>query len=183
MLVGEDGVYWTVLAVTSIELTRTYRAQCRNLAIRPAAENLATILEAHYTRAPGNDRKAHWRVVLDEIPARFQPSQEAAQIFLGGEYIQETYRTIFQHPVPVQLAGGQYRLRDTGGFLYRVQLYFDEQRIDTLPVAICVRITEPSEYPSGRLPGDGSSVSGSSSGSGSGSDSGAGSGSNGSGGS
>lgn len=175
VLVGADSLYWTVLSVTKIELMQTYKAQVRNLAIRPAVENVATILHATYKRAAGNDRKAVWSVILDDIPARFQPSVEAAQLFLGGEYIKTTYRVIFQHPVPVQLAGGEYRLRDSQGWLYRVELYMDEERIDTLPVAIAVRIIEPAEYPSGMPEGSASGSGIVSVGSGSGSVSGSGS--------
>jgi len=175
VLVGADSLYWTILAVTKIEMMQTYKAQVRNLSIRSVPVNVATILHAKYKRAAGNDRKAVWSVELENIPARFQPSAEAAQIFLGGEYIKTTYRVIFQHPVPMQLAGGEYRLRDSQGWLYRVELYMDEERIDTLPVAIAVRIVEPAEYPHGMPEGSASGSGIISVGSGSGSQSGSGS--------
>jgi len=159
VLVNEDGTYWTVLAVEWTELVEVYKVQVRNLAIRPAVQNLATVLKADYVRAAGNDRRAVWHEELADIPARFQPSVEDAQLFLGGDYIKTTYRVYFDAPVPVELAGGQYRLKDCRGWLYKVMMYVDEERIDTLPVAIAVRILEKAEYPDGELPSGSSSGS------------------------
>jgi hypothetical protein len=106
---------------------------------------VATILKATYTHGGAAEAVAHWHVEMQNVPARFQPSMEDAQIFLDAEFTKTTYRVIFAQPVPIELAGGEYRLVDSEGHRYRVVEYFDEERIDKLPVAIAVRITEGSE--------------------------------------
>jgi hypothetical protein len=146
VFVDDAGVYWTILRIVYREQVNNYEAQTRNLAIAMEPADRATVLRADYTKAEGNVASPQWHPVAADIPARFQPSTEAARIFLGSEYTKTTYRVIFSRPVPIELAGGEYRLLDAQGYRYRVVEYLDQERIDTLPVAIAVKILEGSEY-------------------------------------
>ena len=119
------------------------------------AENTAMILKASYGKGESNEALAIWRGYWsnkiggrprDTIPARFQPSDETAQIEFGSEWSKGTYRVYFDKPFPATLANGEYRVIDSEGGRYRIMRYYDEQRIDRLPVAICVRIVEGAEY-------------------------------------
>lgn len=158
VLVDENDVYWTVLSVEYKDQVETWEAQCRNLSIRTALDNTATVLRATYTKAAGNDIAPHWRgafsnrmppVPEDTVRAHFQPSAEDALVFLGAEWTKRTYRVVFEKHVPVELAGGEYRLVDSQGKRYRIMHYLDRERIDTLPVAIAVQIVEGAENAQG----------------------------------
>jgi len=148
-------VYWTILVVRYKDLVETWEAKCRNLSIVTAAANVATILKATYDHAQGGEARPTWHgafsgqyppTTADTIPAHFQPSAETAQILFGADYTEEVYRVVFDAPVPIELAGGEYRLTDQQGYRYRVQKYYDENRIDKLPVAIATRILEGQDY-------------------------------------
>jgi len=155
VLVDDAGTYWTILTVEYRDVVQTYAARCRNLSIVSAADNTATILKAVYGKGAANEAAADWLGVFslqsppteeDKVPARFQPSAEMAELFLGAEWTRMTYRVIFNGPMPMETAGGEYRLVDKERNRYRVIKYLDEERIDRLPVAIAVRITEGAEH-------------------------------------
>ena len=63
-----------------------------------------------------------------------------------AEWSKETIRAIFQKQLPINLAAADYRLLDSAGNRYRLMQYFDAERIDRLPCAICVQITEGIEH-------------------------------------
>ncbi len=155
VLVDEDGTYWTILAVRRKQHVDTWEARCRNLSIVTGDDNVATILKAGYGHGNAGEALAVWKGAVsgaltptsaDQVSARFQPSKETARILFGSEFTETTYRVLFKTPVPIELAGGQYRLVDSDGYRYRVVDYQNEERIDKLPVAIAVRITEGAEY-------------------------------------
>lgn len=155
VVVDSDGTYWTVWRVTNKQHVETWEAKCLNLGIVTADANTATILKATYTHGRAGEAKATWvglwseetgGAAEDTVAARFQPSDETAQVQFGAEWSKETYRVYFEEPVPLEAAGGEYRFVDSEGYRYRVVRYYDEQRIDKLPVAIAVRITEGSEF-------------------------------------
>jgi hypothetical protein len=146
VLLDSNNVAWKVLAVLYKDLVETWEVGCRNLSIVASLDNQATVFRAMYTHADGGDAKPHWRTEASNVPARFQPHAEDAQIFLDAEYSKLAYRVIFAYPVPIELAGGEYRIKDSQGYYYRVVEYVNTERIDTLPVAIAVRVIEGSEY-------------------------------------
>lgn len=155
VFVDTAGTYWTILAVREHEWVSTYECICRNLSIVTADANQATVLKATYGKGRSNEAKALWvgawsgaatPTEEDTVPARFQPSREEAQIRFGADYTKTIYRVYFENPVPVELAGAEYRLVDADGYRYRILEYYDEERIDRLPVAIAIRILEGEEY-------------------------------------
>lgn len=155
IIIDHDGIYWTVWKTTTKQHVETYECFCLNLNIITAATNTAKILVATYGKGMAGEAKATWNGLwsgvaggnaTDTVTARFQPSEETAQLEFGAEWKKETYRVYFVQPVPVEAAGGEYRLVDSAGHRYRVVRYYNEQRIDRLPVAIAVRITEGAEY-------------------------------------
>jgi hypothetical protein len=155
IIIDPEGTYWTIWKYTNKQHVETHEAFCLDLNIITAPENNATLLKAVYGKGAANEAKATWKGLFsdsatptaeDTVPARFQPSEETAELEFGSEWSKETYRVYFQYPVPMEAAGGEYRLVDTDGNRYRVIKYYQEQRIDRLPVAICVRVTEGQEY-------------------------------------
>ena len=155
IIVDSDGVFWTVWKMVKKQHVDTWESLCLNLSIVTAPANTATILKATYTKGHANEAKAHWTglfsgqdpaIDIDTVPARFQPSEETAELEFGAEWSKEVYRVYFQEPVPMEAAGGEYRIVDSEGQRYRVVRYFDEGRIDRLPIAISVKVTEGSEY-------------------------------------
>jgi hypothetical protein len=155
VLVDVDGDYWTILAVRRKQHIETWEAHCRNLSVIPAVANYATVLRAEYGRGRANEARPEWKglfsgqtpqTAADTIPARFQPAGEDAMLRFGSEWTRETYRVILSQKLPMTLAGGEFRLVDELGNRYRITRYYDEQRIDRLPVAICVRIIEGREF-------------------------------------
>jgi hypothetical protein len=158
VVVDEDGVYWTVWKGLHRQHVETREVWCLNLSIVTAAANNATVLKAVYTKGWANEAKATWYGLWsgveggnanDTVAARFQPSEETAKLEFGGEFAETAYRVYFESPVPVDAAGGEYRLVDSEGYRYRVVKYYNEGRIDRLPVAVAIRITEGAEYWSG----------------------------------
>jgi hypothetical protein len=155
VVVDEAGAYWTIWRLTYKQHVETWEAFCLNLSIVKGDRNAATILIASYGKGGANEAQATWRGLYsgkttptsdDTIPARFQPSEETALLEFGSEFTKEVYRVYFEVPAPINTAGGEYRLVDSDGYRYRVVRYFNEERIDKLPVAIAVRITEGAEY-------------------------------------
>lgn len=155
IIIDNEGLYWTIFKLTNMQHVETYEAASLNLNIVTAAENTATILKATYSHGRAGEAKATWAGLWsgkttptddDTVPARFQPSEETAELEFGSEWSRETFRVYFQDPVPMEAAGGEYRLVDSEGYRYRVVRYYQEARIDRLPIAICVRITEGAEF-------------------------------------
>ena len=164
LLIDDGGRYWTGLSLTYKDQVQLWEMTVRNLSINagavfgqvpPLPSNLATIIKASYRKGDANEAKATWRGAIsdltpptdsDVIQAHFQPSAESAMIFLGSEYTKTTYRVYFAKPCPIELASSMYRLVDSNGYHYKVQMYSAEQRLDVLPVAIATRILEGVEY-------------------------------------
>lgn len=155
IILDTTGTYWTVYRLVNKQHIENYDAFCLNLNIVTATANVATILKGSYGKGRAGEAKAVWKGLWsgkttptseDTVEARFQPSEETARLEFGAESSLEVYRVYFESPVPIDLAGGEYRLVDSEGFRYRVVKYFNENRIDRLPVAIATRITDGKEY-------------------------------------
>jgi hypothetical protein len=155
VVVDEDDDYWTVWRMAKQQHIDMWEVFCLDLSIVGSTDNQATLLRATYTKGDANESKAVWvgaysglatPTTADTVPARFQPSEETAQLMFGAENTKTTYRVYFDTTVPLEEAGGEYRLVDQDGFRYRVVRYINEGRIDKLPVAIAVRILEGAEY-------------------------------------
>lgn len=157
-LVEEDvdgGAYWTILAIRRIEITKTWNAKCRNLALIPATINTATLLRGIAGKGKANEVAWSWVGAIsgespvtadDTIQARFQPANEIAQIRFGGEWAKSMYRLITEKALPQELARAECRIVDGSGNRYRMLDCTGEQRIDRFPIATIVRITEGREY-------------------------------------
>ena len=155
VVVDSDGTYWTVWQVTAKQHVETWEPKCLNLSIVATMDNTATILKATYTHGRAGEAKAVWAGLFsgkttptadDTIPAHFQPSMETAKIEFSADWSEEVYRVYFKDPVPMEAAGGEYRLVDNTGQRFRVMRYYDEERIDKLPIAVACKITEGQEY-------------------------------------
>jgi hypothetical protein len=70
-----------------------------------------------------------------------------------AEWSKETIRAIFQEQLPINLASADYRILDSVGNRYRLMQYYDAERIDKLPCAILVQITEGIEFFNGGTSG------------------------------
>jgi hypothetical protein len=158
IIIDADGAYWTVWKTTNKQHVETYEVFALNLNIVTAAANVATILKAEYGKGEANEAQATWYglwsdvlggTAEDTVPAKFQPSSEDASLAFGAEWTAETYRVFFLTPLPSELAGGEYRLVNSAGERFRVVQYYQEGRIDRLPVAICTKITEGEEHVGG----------------------------------
>ena len=162
VLVDPDGTYWTILAVRYKNHVQTWECRCRNLSIVTATGddpnaglNTVTILKAQYSKGRANEAKATWLGYVsgletpteaDQVTCRLQPSSTDAMIRFTAEWSKETKRAIFQEQLPIDLAAADYRLLDSAGGRYRIMAYYDAERIDKLPTAIVVAITEGVEY-------------------------------------
>ena len=151
VVIDQYGTYWTVYQVDYVPNFHTWDVFTLQLGITEADINTATLLKATYTHGKAGEAKATWNGLFsgvldgnseDTVPARFQPSMETARIEFGSEYSGIVYRVLFDQTVPMQAAGGEYRIIDSEGNRYRVWKYFNEQQIAKLPVAIAVRIIE-----------------------------------------
>lgn len=154
-IIDGDDTYWTIWKLTNKHHVETWEAFCLNLNIITADANQATVLKATYGKSCANEAKATWYGLWSEeeggnsedvVEAHFQPSEETARLMFGAEVSQEIYRVYLESPLPTELAGGEFRLVDSDGNLYSVLKYYDEGRIDRLPVAVCRRITEGAGY-------------------------------------
>ncbi len=149
-IVDGNDVSWTVLSQTEKVHAGLWEFHSRNLAVVNNLDNLATVLQATYTKSPGGEAIATWTTQLTNVPARFQPFRQDAEILEDSEWPQTTYRVylgldIFAPEVPVEPASADYRLVDSAGRHYRIVHYQRAERIDALPVAVCVLIIEGSE--------------------------------------
>lgn len=154
-LVDEDDNYWTILSIVRKQHVETWEAHCLNLTIIPSVTNTATLLRAVYGKGKANEARAIWQglisgetpaTVQDMVAARFQPVMELAMIRYGAEWAKQTYRMLVQSPLPIEMAGGEYRVVDGADNRYRIMELFNEQRLDKLPCALVVRITEGREF-------------------------------------
>jgi len=155
IIIDHEGYYWTIWKLEDKQHVECWEAFGLDLNIITADANEATILKATYRKAEANEARAVWKgyvsdattpTAADVVRARFQPSAETAQLEFGADTSLEVYRVYFDGTVPSDLAGGEYRLLDSQGNRYRVLKYYNENRIDRLPVAIATRITEGSEF-------------------------------------
>ena len=154
-IIDVDGTYWTIWKIVNKQHVETWEAFCLNLNILTADANEAVVLKGTYGKGCANEAKVTWNGLWsgveggnseDVVEAHFQPSEETAKLMFGAEVSREIYRVYFESPIPEELAGGEYRLVDSDGDVYSVLKYFNEGRIDRLPVAICRRITEGAGY-------------------------------------
>ncbi len=149
-IVDGNGDTWTILSVEAKGDVKTWDCRARNLAIVNRLDNTAAVLQASYTKSPGGEALATWTQVLGGIPARFQPVDQEAKILEDAEWPKTTYHVIlgtdiFAPEIPVEPASADYRLVDSAGRHYRIMRYTRPERIDVLPLAVCVLIIEGSE--------------------------------------
>ena len=164
-----DGIYWTIISVTYKNQVETYECRCRNLSFvdnsgnENAGLNTVTIMKATYGKGRANEAKADWRgyvsgektpTTADQVTCRLQPTSTDAMIRFTAEWSKETIRAIFQEQLPINLAAADFRIVDIVGNHYRIMQYFDAERIDRLPTAICVKIIEGVEYYKGGTTGN-----------------------------
>jgi hypothetical protein len=149
-LIDAWGTAWTILEVVRKDAVNVWEAQCRNLSVVYGLDNVATVLRASYMKSPGGEAIATWSMVVTGIAARFQPVEQTARILEDAEWPKTTYHVflgtdIFSPEIPVEPASADYRLVDSAGRHYRIMKYQRPERIDALPLAVCVLIIEGSE--------------------------------------
>ena len=149
-IVDDDNVSWTILALVEKSHAGIWEFHSRNLAVVNNLDNLATVLKATYAKSPGGEAIATWTTQVSNVSARFQPFRQDAEILEDAEWPQTGYRVflgldIFAPDVPVEPASADYRLVDAAGRHYRIVQYQRPERIDALPVAVCVLIIEGNE--------------------------------------
>jgi hypothetical protein len=149
-LVDAWGTAWTILSVTRRDAVNVWEARCRNLSIVYGLNNVATVLRASYTKSPGGEALPTWSTLLTGIAARFQPVDQTAKILEDAEWPKTTYHVflgtdIFAPEIPVEPASADYRLVDAAGRHYRIVRYERPERIDALPLAVCVLVIEGEE--------------------------------------
>jgi hypothetical protein len=149
-LIDPSGTAFTILAVKRVDAVNCWEARGRNLAVVYGLNNVATVLEASYTKSRGGEAIAAWSTVLAGVPARFQPFRQEAQILEDAEWPKTTYHVflgtdIFAPEIPVEPASADYRLVDAAGRHYRILRYERPERIDKLPLAVCVLVIEGAE--------------------------------------
>lgn len=150
------GIYWTILSVLWKQQVATYEVRCRNLSIVPSTINTVAILEAKkHCKGKANEAVGCYKGYVsneypptdaDKVTCRLQPDSTDAKIQFDAEWSKETFRAYFQTQLPIHVAGSDWRLVDEEGNRYRILRYYDAERIDTLPVAICIAITEGVEF-------------------------------------
>ena len=151
LLIDQGGTAWTILTVIQKNAPlNVWEVHTRNLSIVYGLNNVASILKASYTKSPGGEALATWTQILSGIPARFQPVEQEARILEDAEWPKTTYHVflgvdIFAPAIPVEPASADYRLVDAAGRHYRIMRYQCAERIDVLPMAVCVLILEGSE--------------------------------------
>jgi hypothetical protein len=150
VLLDRSGTAWTILSVERVEHVNTWACRTRNLSVVYGLDNLASVLRASYAKSPGGEALPTWMQILASIPARFQPMETEAQILEDAEWPKTTYHVylgtdIFSPEIPVKPASADYRLVDSAGRRYRIMQYQRAERIDVLPLAVCVLIIEGSE--------------------------------------
>ena len=129
---------------------KTWDCRARALGVVNRLDNTASLLKASYVKSPGGEALPAWTPVLSGVPARFQPIDQTAQILEDAEWPKTTYHVylgadIFAAEIPVEPASADYRLVDSAGRHYRIVQYQRPERIDALPLAVCVLIIEGSE--------------------------------------
>jgi hypothetical protein len=149
-IVDSGNVHWTILAVVKKSHVGIWEFHTRNLAIVNNLDNMATVLKATYMKSPGGEAIASWSTQMTNVLAHFQPVLQEAKILEDSEWPQTTYHVllgvdIFAPEIPVEPASADYRLVDAAGRHYRIVKYQRPERIDALPVAVCVLILEGSE--------------------------------------
>jgi hypothetical protein len=149
-VIDGNGDAWTVLAVEAKGDLKTWDCHARNLAIVNRLDNTAAVWKAAYAQSPGGEALPTWTPVLSGIAARFQPVEQSAQILEDAEWPKTVYHVllgtdIFAPEIPVEPASADYRLVDAAGRHYRIMQYQRAERIDVLPLAVCVLIIEGAE--------------------------------------
>jgi len=151
LLIDPNGINWTILHITKKTAPLSvWEAHCRNLSVVYKLNNLASVLEATYTKTAVGELVPTWSTILSGIPARFQPVETEARILEDAEWPKTTYHVflgidIFSPEIPVEPASADYRLVDSAGRHYRIVEYQRAERIDALAKAVCVLIIEGAE--------------------------------------
>ena len=151
VLIDADGATWTILSTTKKKTPQgVWTAHTRNLAVASGLNNVAAVWKATYTKSAAGEAVATYAAILTGIPARFQPIDTTEQILEDAEWPKTTYHVIlgldiFSPEIPVEPASADYRLVDSTGRHYRIIKYQRAERIDVLPLAVCVLIIEGSE--------------------------------------
>jgi hypothetical protein len=144
------GDAWTVLAVDAKGDVKTWDCHARNLKIANRLDNTAAVWEASYAQSPGGEALPAWTEVLSGIAARFQPVEQSAQVLEDADWPKTVYHVllgtdIFAPQIPVEPASADYRLVDSAGRHFRIVQYQRAERIDVLPLAVCVLVIEGAE--------------------------------------
>ena len=150
LLIDGHGTAYTIVSVKRVDAVQVWEARGRNLSVVYGLNNVATVLEATYRQSPGGEALPTWNTVVSGIAARFQPAEQEAQILEDAEWPKTTYHVflgtdIFAPEIPVEPASADYRLMDSTGRHYRIVQYRRAERIDALPMAVCVLVIEGAE--------------------------------------
>ena len=149
-IIDGHGDAWTILAVETKGGVETWDCHARALAIVNRLDDTAAVFQASYTKSPGGEALPTWTQVLGGIAARFQPVEQTARILEDAEWPKTVYHVflgvdIFAPEIPVEPASADYRLVDSSGRHFRIMQYRRPERIDALPIAVCVLIIEGGE--------------------------------------
>src|ERR1700691_1151798 len=86
ILIDQWGEVWAILSIKRKPVPiGTWAAQTRNLSVVNGLNNVATVLEASYTKSAAGEALPVWNTVLTNVPARFQPLTQDAQILEDAE--------------------------------------------------------------------------------------------------
>jgi hypothetical protein len=150
LLIDGNGTAWTILSLTRKDHLNVWEAHARALSIAYNLNNVAQVWKATYAKSPAGEALATYSLLMAGIPARFQPATQDAKILEDAEWPKTTYHVylgtdIFAPEIPVEPASADYRLVDSAGRHYRIMQYQRAERIDALPMAVCVLIIEGAE--------------------------------------
>ena len=137
--------------MTRKDHVNVWEAHGRNLSVVYGLNNLAAgpkslLHEIAWRRGPAHVERGPGRHPGPVSAGRAR----GPQILEDAEWPKTTYHVflgvdIFAPEIPVEPASADYRLVDSAGRHYRIMQYQRAERIDALPLAVCVLIIEGSE--------------------------------------
>ncbi len=141
-ITDDRSVKWTILEVREETGGTRFRCLCRNLALAERLNTLVSIQSADYIKSQTGAAEPIWADALTELSARIQPVKTEVEAGEDGTGAQRLVRVILEVS-PSFVPGRDYRVRDSAGATYKILHLEQDQRLDVLPVLVCLETPLP----------------------------------------
>jgi hypothetical protein len=140
LLIDADDECWTILSVENLGAKTRLRCATRSLSIVYRLFDRVEIQQAIWGDLGSGPEIVGWTTLRTAVPARIQPQQTAVDADATPPTSTATYRVVLDDETALD---HNHRIVGPDGTVYQIVEYAQAERIDALPVATVVKLTNP----------------------------------------